>query len=44
MRKRTPKPESEDSAAKIIGGAIGVVIGVVILWFFFSYGLAALFG
>lgn len=44
MRKQTPKTKDEDSVGKIVGGAIGVVIGAVLLWIFFSYGIAALFG
>jgi len=40
MRKK--KPSSEDSTVKIVGGAIGAVIGAVLFWLFIVYGLAAL--
>ncbi len=43
MRKRAPNAD-DDSTAKIIGGALGVIVGAVLLWFFFTYGIAALLG
>ena len=42
MRRKTGG--GDDSTAKIIGGAIGVVIGCILLYVFFTYGLAALLG
>lgn len=30
--------------AKLVGGTLGMILGMLFLWYFFSYGLAALFG
>lgn len=44
MSRKSHGNASDDKLVRIIGGTIGFILGVVIVWYFFAYGAAALFG